>query len=78
MQWLLANLFLLAIVLIGVGFMFIFGSAVQAMHLGADTERWVFMAAMVAALFATYYAVKWLHRQIERRMFDKSRRRSAH
>lgn len=72
-EWLLANLFLLSVALVGAGYVFAFGAAVKALHLGAGIEPSVLGLSFLAALFATYYTMKWAHGLIERRINRRAR-----
>lgn len=71
--WLLANLFLLSIALVGAGYVFAFGAAVKALDLGTDLEPSVLGLSFAAALFATYYTMKRLHGLIERLVNRRAR-----
>jgi uncharacterized membrane protein YphA (DoxX/SURF4 family) len=68
LDWLLCNLFLLAVILIGAGLTFVSFSAVQMMHLGSPFETWAFILAAIATLVGTGYATRWLHGFIGRFM----------
>lgn len=64
--WLIANLFLLALALIGAGIFFALFSLVQAAHFSADTEKFLAIVALLGAIFGTYYVGKFAHDRIER------------
>lgn len=64
--WLLANLFLLTVVAVGAGYTFLFGAAIKAIGFGPDSEPVVLGLSFIAALFATYFTMKWLHGLVER------------
>lgn len=65
-EFLLVNLFLLAIVLIGAGLIAAAWSIVSAFNLSGDALRIATIAAGFAAIFATYRASKALHALIQR------------
>lgn len=64
--FLAANLFLLAVLVIGIACMWLAWSAVGLLHLSTDAEAWLILPAGAAALVATYYSCRSLHRLIER------------
>lgn len=66
MGWLLANLFLLAVVLTAAGYMW--AAFFLAKAAGLDEYTVVVLAAFIAALIATYYTCKWLHATIQKRV----------
>lgn len=68
MQWLLANLFLLAIVLIGAGLFWLVGFTMWSFNLPPDDHPAILMIGAIASLFATYYVCKWLYHFIEKRV----------
>lgn len=74
-EFLGANAFLLAIVLIAAGLFFVFGHLVMAFGLSRDSEVYAWCVAGAATLIGTYYAVKWLHGMIERHLMGRPRRR---
>lgn len=67
LQWLAANLFLLAIILAGAGSFWILGAAVKSMPVGEDFSNWLLSVAAVGSIFVAYYSGKWLHHLITRR-----------
>jgi hypothetical protein len=66
MQWLLANLFLLAIVLIGAGLLWLVGFLMWHFNLPPDDNPLLLMIGIVLALIAAYYIGKGLHRLVEK------------
>lgn len=64
MGWLFANLFLLAIVLIGAAYTLMVFWLLKVVHL-SENLFFSFLVSVVA-LIATYYTVKRLHRWIAR------------
>lgn len=74
-EFLGANAFLLAIVLIGAGLFFVFGQLVRALGLSHDSEIFAWCVAGLATLMGTYYAAKWLYGMVERHLMGASRRR---
>lgn len=71
--WLLANLFLLSVALVGAGYVFAFGAAIKALDLGPGIEPSVLGLSFGAAIFATYYTMKRLHGLIERLVNRRAR-----
>lgn len=67
-QWLLANAFLLAIVLIAAGVLFALMDLVRALKLSDEAEHYAMPAAGLAALVAAYFFGKWLHAFIGKRL----------
>lgn len=72
-DWLLANLFLLSVVLVGAGYTFLFGATIKAIGFGPDFESTALGLSFIAALFATYYTMKWIHGLIERAVNRRAR-----
>lgn len=66
--FLLANLFLLGIVAIVAGYLWLVGATLWFLGLPPDEHPAISMVAGIAALFATYYTSKWLHGLIERQL----------
>jgi len=67
MQWLVANLLLLFLILVGAGSFWIMGAGIRLLGLDEEIERYPLFLAAVAAIFASYYAGKFLHWLASRR-----------
>lgn len=59
--WLLANLFLLSVVGIGAGLVWLVGFLMWHAHLPPDDNPLVLMIGMASAIYATYRITKRLH-----------------
>lgn len=66
MQWLAVNLFLLFLILVGAGVFWLLGAGVRSLSLDDEVERWLLFIAGVFAIFASYYAGKFLHDAADR------------
>ncbi len=66
MQWLVVNLFLLFLILVGAGAFWLLGAGVRSLSLDDEVERWLLFIAGVVAIFASYYAGKFLHDATDR------------
>lgn len=64
--WLAANLFFLACALVGAGFTWLVIVAMRTVH-GSEIEGYLWAAAAVGVVFATYYSAKGLHALLARR-----------
>lgn len=74
-EFLGANAFLLAIVMIGAGLFFVLGRLVRTLGLSPDSEVYAWCAVILATLVGTYYASKWLYGVVERHLMGKPHRR---
>ena len=61
LDFLFANLFLLGIVSIGAGLMWLVGFAMWHAHLPPDNHPLILLIGMASAIFATYWITKRLH-----------------
>lgn len=68
MGWLMANLFLLAMVAVAAGYFWLLGTLVMLMNVHGSAHEMLLTLAAVASLVATYFTIKRLHRFIERRI----------
>jgi hypothetical protein len=73
-DWMLANAFLLLIVLIGAGLFFVLFSLVRLLHLPLEYERYAMVAAALIDLVLTYFSVKRIHRFIDRQLYLRAQR----
>lgn len=67
MQWIVVNLFLLFLILVGAGVFWLLGAGIKMLGLDEEIERYPLFLAAVAAIFASYYAGKFLHWLASRR-----------
>lgn len=67
MQWLAINLFLLLLILVGAGVFWLLGAGVKLLGLDEEIERYPLFMAGIAAIFASYYAGKFLNWLASRR-----------
>lgn len=58
--------FLLAIVGVLAGSLFVFGNAIRALGLRADAERWAWLVAGALALGVTYAFCRWAFARLNR------------
>ncbi len=72
MGWLLANLFLLSVVLTGAGYFWALGALVKWLALGEPIEPYAFAFVAVLSLLATYFTMKLAYGLIDRRMRRKA------
>lgn len=68
MQWIFANLFLLAIILIGSGLLWAVGALMWALALPPDDHPVILLALCLIAIVLTYVIGKRLHRFVGRRI----------
>jgi hypothetical protein len=66
MQWLLGNLFLLSVILVIAGTMWLYGAVMWALGLPPDDHRYLNVVAAIIALWCGYRYAKWALRQIDR------------
>lgn len=66
MGWIFANLFLLAIVLVGAGYALLALWLLKLVHLNESLIA--VLIIFTAALFATYFTMKHVHRWISKRI----------
>lgn len=66
MGWIFANLFLLAIVLVGAGYTLFALWLLKLVHLNENLFAGLIL--FTAALVATYFTMKYVHRWIEKRI----------
>lgn len=64
--WLAVNVFLLAIILVGAAAFWLLGAGIKMLGLDEEIERYPLFLAAVAAIFASYYAGKFLHDAADR------------
>lgn len=64
--WLFANLFLLAIIGIGAGLLWLVGFVMWHFHLPPDDNPLLLMIGVGSAIYATYYLAKQLHTWLAR------------
>ena len=64
--WLVVNVFLLAIILVGAAAFWLLGAGVRSLSLDDEIERWLLLIVGVVAIFASYYAGKFLHDTADR------------
>jgi hypothetical protein len=70
-QFLVVNLFLLLVVLIGAGSFFAYGIIVRGLGLSGDLEKWGMVAVAVASIFTAYAFGKMIHAAIEKQLYKK-------
>lgn len=67
-QFLLVNLFLLAVVLIGAGLLWALGASMYGLSLPPNDHPVLLLIGCVLCLIATYHLCKWLHGLLEKRL----------
>ena len=72
-DWLGANAFFLAIILIACGIFFVLFSLLRALNLDPMLERYLAVIVVGATLYCTYRIGGWLHALVERRLFHRGR-----
>lgn len=66
MTWLVANLFLLFVIGIAAGFMWLVAFCMWSMGMAPDDHPAVLSIGILLALVATYFVCKRIHRFVER------------
>lgn len=65
MGWVKANLFLLAVVLLGAGLMWLLAFSMWSLGLEPDQYPVVTGVGAVACLFLTYLICKWIYKRLQ-------------
>lgn len=67
MAWLVVNLFLFVMILVGAGALWLLGSVVQSLELAPIIEQTLLGLSGIAAIMVSYYTGKLMHHVAERR-----------
>lgn len=68
-----ANLFFLALTLVGAGAMFAIGTLINRFLPNPDEQYLAWSAALFASIACVYFAARWMHAGIQRYLTSRSR-----